>query len=326
MDRRTFIGNVARVTVAVPLVARAQTSANPLIGFLGSGSPGVWAHRVTALRNGLSEVGYTEGQNVAIEFRWAEGKYDRLPALAADLVRRQVSVMVAAGAQTALAAKAASSTVPIVFTVGGDPVKLGLVASLNRPGGNVTGINIFPAELEPKLLSLLHELAPKATVVAVLVNPDATATDSYAIAVHEAARALGLQVHVLRARNESEIDVAFAALVVLRAGALLVGGDPFFELRRHQLITSAARHAIPAIYFAREFAAAGGLASYGSDFTEGYRHAGMYAGRILKGAKPADLPVLQATKIELVINLKTAKALGLTIPQSLRLRADEVIQ
>jgi putative ABC transport system substrate-binding protein len=300
----------------------------PIVGFLCTASAAQWAQHVAAFRKGLAEAGYKEGQNVAIEFRWAEGQYDRLPKLAAELVRRKVSVLVAAGGSiSALAVKEATSTVPVVFTLGSDPVELGLAASLNRPGGNMTGVSIRSVELEMKLLSVLHELVPQATVAGILVNPgNAPAAQGYVRAAPAASRTLGMELHVLNAGTDVEIDAAFATLAKLRAGALLVGADPFFETRRSRLIALAAREAMPTLYFAREYAVAGGLASYGADIDDAYRQAGIYAGKILSGARPADMPIVQSTKVELVINLKTAKALGLVVPQSLRLRADELIQ
>jgi putative tryptophan/tyrosine transport system substrate-binding protein len=326
MDRRTFIGSFAGALLAVPLVARAQKPAMPMIGFLCNASPAQWASYVAAFRKGLNETGYVEGKNLAIEFRWAEGHYDRLPALAADLVRRQVAVLVATGgAGTAQAAKVATSTIPIVFTSGGDPVEFGLVASLSHPGGNATGVSIVTVDLVAKRLGLLHELVPKATTIAYIVNSNVH-TAPEALKAQEAAHSLGLQLHILRAGSEQEIDAAFASLGQLRAGALLVGTDAFFNARRDQFVALAVRYAVPAMLEGRESVAAGGLMSYGASFPEVYRQAGVYTGKILNGAKPADLPVLQPTKFELVINLKTAKALGLTIPQSLLLRADEVIQ
>ena len=327
MDRRTFIGSVVGGIFATPLATRAQPSSMPVIGFLGSESPAQWAPFVAAFRKGLSETGYVEGKNVAIEFRWAEGRNDRVPALAADLVRRQVAVIFTTGAGGgARAAKAATSTLPIVFTVSRDPVELGYVASLGHPGGNLTGINFFAGELVEKRLELLHALVPKATVIAVIVNPSGTPIESRVQKLQETARTMGLQLRLLNATNEQEIDAAFATFVQLRPGALLVDSDVFFNARRAQFVALAARHAVPAIYEVRDYVAAGGLMSYGASLAEAYRLAGTYASKILNGAKPADLPIMQSTKIELVINAKTAKALGLTIPQSLLLRADEVIQ
>lgn len=322
MDRRTFIARLAGGLLAEPLAARAQKPAMPAIGFLCYASPAQWATYVTAFRKGLNETGYVEGKNLAIEFRWAEGQRDRLPALAADLVRRQVAVLIATGgASPVLAAKAATSVIPIVFTSGGDPVELGLVTSLSRPGGNVTGISIVSVDLVAKRLGLLHELVPKATVIAYIVNPNPYAESEVAKA-QEAARSLGRQLHVLRASSEQEIDAAFASLGQLRARALLVGTNAFFNAQRDQFVTLAVRYAIPAMLEGRESVVAGGLMSYGASFPEVYRQAGIYTGKILNGAKPADLPVLQPTKFELVINTKTAKALGLTIPQSLRVQAE----
>jgi len=327
MDRRTFMGSAAGGLVAAPLAAHAQKSAIPMIGFLGSASPAQSAPFVAAFRKGLNETGYVEGKNVAIEFRWAEGQYDRLPALASELVRRQMAVLVATGGPgAALAAKAATSTIPIVFTTGSDPVQFGVVASLGHPGGNATGVTIFTVDLVAKRMELLRELVPKATVIAFISNPNTPYAESEVGKAQEAARSFGQQLHVVRAATAQEIDAAFATLVQLRAGALLIGTDPFFSSRREQFVALAARHAMPAIFDLREFATAGGLLSYGASITEAYRQAGIYTGKILNSAKPADLPVLQPTKLELVINLKTAKTLGLTIPQSLLLRADEVIQ
>jgi putative tryptophan/tyrosine transport system substrate-binding protein len=306
---------------------RAQQKAMPAIGFLSSGSADSGAFRVTALRQGLNETGYVEGQNLATEYRWAEGHYDRLPALAADLVGRKVDVIVTSGGITStLAAKNATSTIPIVFTNVGNPVGEGLVASLARPGGNLTGFSNITMELMPKRLELLCELVPQAGVIALLVNPNSPTAEHLIRDVEEAARARGVKLDILKASSESEIDTAFATLVQLHAGGLVVGADPFFFGRREQLVALVARHAVPAIYEWREFAAAGGLISYGTILAAVYRQAGIYAGKILNGAKPADLPVQQPTKFELVINLKTASALGLTVPPSILARADEVIE
>ncbi len=321
MIRRNFIALVSVAAVGWPLATRAQRSSIPIIGFLSGQSPVPWAPYVAAFRNGLKETGYVEGRNVAIEFRWAEGQYSRLPALAADLVHRHVAVLVAAGGGSQ-EAKAATTTIPIVFTTGNDPVEAGLVASLAHPGGNLTGVSFVPAELAAKRLELLRQLVPKATAIAMILNPVQTSAESRARKVQEAAPSFGLQVHVLRARTEQEIDAAFASLGQLRAGALLVGTDAFFNARRDQFVALAVRYAIPAMLEGRESVAAGGLMSYGASIPEVYRQAGIYTGKILNGAKPADMPVLQSTKFELVINTKTAKTLGLTIPQSLRVQAE----
>jgi putative tryptophan/tyrosine transport system substrate-binding protein len=309
-----------------PLTARAQRPAMTVIGFLNSGTAAGYARFASAFRQGLNEVGYVEGQNVAIEYRWAEGQYDRLPALAADLVSRRVAVIAATSTPAALAAKAATSVIPIVFTAALDPVAAGLVASLNRPGGNATGVNNYLSDLGAKRLELLRELVPDAAVLGMLVNPNYPDAESQSKDAMDAARMMGRQVHVVKASSESDFDPAFATLVQLRAGGLLVTTDTFFISRRDQLVALAARHAIPTIYFERAFVLAGGLISYAPNLGDGYRQAGLYVGTILKGAVPSDLPVVQPTRFELFINLKTAKTLGLNVPDKLLALADEVIE
>jgi putative ABC transport system substrate-binding protein len=327
MRRRGFITLLGAAAAAGPLAARAQQPALPVIGFLGSESPDLWATRLRAFHQGLGETGYVEGRNVAIEYRWADGQYDRLPALAADLVRRQVTVIAATGAvPSVLAAAAASKTLPIIGTMAFDPVEAKLVASLSRPGGNVTGASNLNVELVPKRLELLHELIPTAKIIALLVNPTNPAAVTQTSDLQTAARTFGLQLHVVQASAERDFDTAFATVVRLQAGALVIAGDGFLIARSELLAALAMRHAVPAIFQTREFVAAGGLMSYVSSVTDTYRTVGIYTGRVLKGEKPADLPVQQATKVELIINLKTAKALGLTVPLALLTRADEVIE
>jgi putative tryptophan/tyrosine transport system substrate-binding protein len=324
MKRRTFIAGLGSAA-AWPVVVRAQRPALPVIGFLNSESADGYAPQVAAFRQGLQEAGYVEHQNVAIEYRFAENQHDRLPVMAAELVHRQVAVIVA-NTLGALAVKAATTTIPIVFTTGGDPVEIGLVASLARPGGNVTGATQLNHEVAPKRLQLMRELVPMATIIAVLVNPKGPGAEPELRDLQAAARTLGVQLHVLHASTERDFETVFATLAQLRAGALVVGTDGFFLSRIEQLAALTVRHAVPAIFQERAFAAAGGLVSYGGRTPDTYRIAGIYAGRILKGDKPVDLPVQQTTKIELLINMKTAKALGLTIPETLLATADEVIQ
>ena len=327
MRRREFISLLGGAAAAWPLAARAQQPAMPVIGFLHSQTPDALAERLRGLRRGLKDTGYVEGESVAIDYRWAENQNDRLPALAADLVRRQVAVIAAIGPPPALAAKAATTTIPIVFAVPDDPVRLGLVASLSRPGSNATGINFFVAELIAKRLELLRELVPAAVRVAVLVNPDDTQITPLILRdVEAAARAMGLQIQVVRASTSREINAAFASFARERPDALFLGADPFFTTRRMQLTHLASRHAIPAVYSVRDYVDAGGLISYGTDVTDAWRQVGAYAGRILKGAKPADLPVMQINKFELVINAQAATMLGLAVPSSLLATADEVIE
>ena len=310
-----------------PLVALAQQKAMPVIGFLGLASPGPFAHIVAAFRQRLREAGYVEGQNVAVEYRWAEDHYDRLPSLAAELVARQVDVIVTQGSiPPALAAKEATTTIPIVFVTGADPVAAGLVAGLARPGGNLTGFTLMHAELVQKRFELLSELVPQTGVIALLVKPDNPETGKMIRDTQEAAHTKGVQIEILKASNQGELDSAFASLAQIKAGALVVGADPFFFSAREQLVALAARHAVPAIYDSPEIVYAGGLISYGNNGIDIWRGVGIYTGRILKGEKPADLPVQQPTTFELVVNLKTAAALGLTVPPSILARADEVIE
>jgi putative ABC transport system substrate-binding protein len=324
MKRREFISLLGGTAATWPLAARAQQPTMPVIGFLSSS--GAERNFVDAFRHGLSETGYVEGQNVATEYRSAEGQIDRLPALAADLVRHRVAVIVALANIVAVAAKAATTTIPIVFSIGGDPVKIGLVASLNRPGGNITGVSFLSSAVMAKLLEVLHEVVPNTSVFAGLVNPDNPQSEQDTREAQETARALGLQLHIVNVRKQGDIDTAFASLIQRHAGALLIEGDPFYFSQLNALAVLTARHAMPAIYQGREFPDAGGLMSYGASVVDAYRIAGNYTGRILKGEKPADLPVQQSTRVELIVNLKTAKALGLTIPESFLLRADEVIE
>jgi putative tryptophan/tyrosine transport system substrate-binding protein len=325
MKRRAFIGLIS-ATAAWPLAARAQQPM-PVVGFIASGLPDDQVNLVNATRQGLKEAGFTEGQNVGIEFRWAEGRYDRLPALAAELVNLKVAVIIAAGgSDPGRAAKAATSSIPIVFITAADPVRTGLVASLNRPEANLTGIGMIGAALESKRLELLHEVVPQASTVGALINPNYPAAKAQTREVQEAAVRLGLRLVLQNASTDPEIDAAFAAFVQQKAGALLFGNDPFFGSRREKLASLAIQHRLPAISFRREFAEVGGLLSYGALFTEGYREAGIYAGKILKGARTTDLPVIQPTKFELVVNLKTAKAIGYAVSESFLLRADEILE
>jgi ABC-type uncharacterized transport system substrate-binding protein len=327
MIRREFI-TLLGGAAAWPLAARAQQAAMPVIGYLSSASAGPTAYLLDAFRNGLSESGYIEGQNVAIEYRWADGQYDRLPDLAVDLVRRGVAVIVATGAGgvSAQAAKRATSTIPIVFISAVDPIKAGLVASINRPGGNATGFIQFTPLLEAKRLQLLHELVPSAAVMGALLNPTNPVAETQTADVQAAARSIGRQIYVATANSEGEFEAAFTSLMRQRIGGLLVGADSYFNSRREQLVALAARHALPTIYEWREFTVAGGLMSYGTRITDAYHQIAVYCGRILRGANPAELPIVQPTKFELVINLKTANALGVTVPNALQLLADEVVE
>ena len=325
--RRQFISALGGAAVAWPLGAHAQQPAMPVIGFINAFSSQDLARPLSVFLKGLSEAGYDDGRNVTIEYRWAEGHIDRLPALVADLIQRQVTVIAATGAPAALAAKAATATVPIVFETGGDPIKLGLVASLNRPGGNVTGATQLVQETSPKLLELVHELLPTTRVIALLVNPaDPALAEASESAVLAAAHSLGLELQILNASSERDFDGVFKKLIEVHAGALVISGEALFTGHSEQLAALAVRNGVPAFYKGREFAAAGGLIAYGSDIADTYRLAGNYTGRVLKGEKPGDLPVQRATKIELIINLKTAKALGVTVPLPVSGRADEVIE
>jgi putative tryptophan/tyrosine transport system substrate-binding protein len=327
MQRREFITLIGGAAAVWPFAARAQQPTMPVIGFLSANRADALPQFTAAFREGLSAAGLVEGKDVAIEYRWADAHLERVPALALDLIRRRVNVIFAGGGDVPiLVVKGATATIPIVFTTGSDPVAMGLVASLNRPGGNVTGVTVILSQLGPKRVELLHELLPKAGVVGFLLNPNIPNAEPDTADAQGAARGLGLQTHILRATSDQEIDAAFATLVELKADALLVIPDPSFQSRRDQFVRLAARYAVPTIYYSREYVAAGGLLSYGASFTVMYRQAGNYVGRILGGAKPADLPVMQPTKFELAINLKTAKVLGLTIPPTLLVRADEVIE
>jgi ABC-type uncharacterized transport system substrate-binding protein len=327
LGRRKFLATLGGTAVAWPLAARAQQPGKPVVGFLHSVSDQAIPSSALGFRRGLAETGYVEGRNVEVEYRWAEGRYERLPSLAADLVRRHVAVIAAGGtAAPALAAKAATSTIPIVFQTGSDPVKDGLVASLNRPGGNVPGVSRMSFTLAPKRLELLHELVPKATAIAFLVNPANPVAASQIQEIREPARSLGLRVHVLEASSERQIEIAFETLTQQRAGALLIANDTFLSGQRELFIALAARHAVPVTYPGREAVAAGGLMSYDASAEDSFRQVGTYVGRILKGERPADLPVLQPTKFELAINVKTAKTLGLDVPPMLIARADEMIE
>jgi putative ABC transport system substrate-binding protein len=327
MKRREFMALVGGAAVAATSPARAQQPAMPVVGFLNGASADGYAPMVVAFRQGLKEAGYIDGQNVTIEFRWAEGHYDRLPEMAADLVRRQVAVIAATSTPANLTAKAATSTIPIVFTTASDPVRLGLVGSLSRPGGNITGVTQLNAELGPKRLELAHELFPAATAVALLVNPsDPTRYEPLSKDVQAAAVPLGVQLHIQRASTEDELEAVFAGFAKLKAGVLIIGADGFFNGKSKLLAELSLRYAVPAIYQYPEFTAAGGLMSFGGSIRESYRWAGVYTGRILKGAKPADLPVQQSTTVELIVNLKSAKALGITVPLALLGRADQVIE
>ena len=327
MKRREFITLVGGAAATWPFAGRAQQPAMPVIGFINAASPQPYARMLSAFLKGLSEVGYVENQNVKIDYRWAQGEIDRLPALVTDLVHREVTVIAATGTPAALAAKAATTTIPIVFEIGSDPVHLGLVTSLNRPSGNVTGVAQLAIEVGPKRLELLHEMIPKARIIALLADPtDRAVFENTTRGVQSAARSLGLDLHVLNVSTDRDLDAAFANLVQLRAGGVVISGGQFFNSRSKQLAAAALQHAVPTISPYVDLAGAGGLMSYGTSITDAYRLAGIYTGRVLKGEKPADLPVQQATKVELIINLKTAKALGITVPLPLLGRANEVIE
>jgi putative ABC transport system substrate-binding protein len=327
MQRREFITLLGGAAVAWPLAVRAQQAGMPMVGFLGGGSPQSDAFRVAAIRQGLKEAGYVEGRNVAFEYRGAEDHNERLPELAADLVRREVAVIVSmSGNTSAVAAKSATATIPVVFAIGGDPIKLGLVASLNRPGSNITGVSFLTNTLVAKQFEVLHETVPKTALIGFLVNPTNQNAEPDTKIVLAAAELVGQKMAIVEAHTDSELEAAFATLVQQRTGALVVEADPFFVNRSNKLVELTARQKVPAIYFLREFVVAGGLMSYGTSITEAFHLAGLYAGRILKGEKPADLPVQQSTKVELVINLKTAKALGLTVPPQIVARADDLIE
>jgi putative tryptophan/tyrosine transport system substrate-binding protein len=327
MTRRQFIALAGSAVAIWPLTARAQQPAMPVIGFMSGRAPGDSAHLVSAFRQGLAETGFVEGQNIAIEFRWADGDYDRLPALADDLVNRRVAVLVAVGGDvSAVVASKATKTIPVVFGMGGDPVKAGMVASFNRPGGNVTGYTLWTSEMESKRLGLLRELAPGVPLIGILVNPRFPPTVQELDDLEPAAKGVGQQLFVATANDDAELDAALASFVQQRVGAFLVTAAPFFDTRRARIVEFAAQNRVPAIYQFREYAVAGGLISYGPNIAESYQNAGVYVGRILKGEKPADLPILQPTKFDFVINLKTAKALGLTVPPTLLAEADEVIE
>jgi putative ABC transport system substrate-binding protein len=326
MRRREFISFIGGAAAAWPLAARAQQPAMPVLGFINGANAKGYTNQLDAFLNGLREAGYSEGNNVVIEYRWADGQYDRLPAMAADLVDRKVAVIAATGTPAALAAKAATTTIPIVFETGNDPIELGLVRSLNKPGGNVTGVAQLAVEIAPKRLELLHELVPTAKTMALLVDPADVVSEKTTRSVQAAATSLGLKLHILNVTAERELDAVFQNLIQLQPGGLVISGGQFFNSRSKQLAALALQYKMPTVFTYREFAANGGLMGYGTSLADAYRLAGVYAGRVIKGEKPADLPVQQATKVELIINLKTANALGINIPHTLIGRADEVIE